>query len=212
MKKSCLSPEAASRNKTQEEDPKYIFFCEKQTGLTRFRAEVKGSLESEAERVAGVLAMQCFVRGQNPDEFMILLPAEKPLADRLVSRANQLLEEGRSIQGPAFLSPRQTEVLHALLRNKANKEIAARMNITIRTVKFHISVLLNKFGVQSRTELARRAASLLRPSLLQELCPAPDSVAIEPGDRALGPIAVKKPLPLAPAARTSRFLGQVLTA
>jgi DNA-binding NarL/FixJ family response regulator len=61
------------------------------------------------------------------------------------------------------LSPREQEVLDALLENLANKEIAGRFNISERTVKFHVSNLLNKFGVRRRADLIllcyqRRAA------------------------------------------------------
>jgi len=45
-----------------------------------------------------------------------------------------------------------------VLSNRANKEIASKLNITVRTVKFHISTLLSKFGVETRTELARLSA------------------------------------------------------
>ena len=54
---------------------------------------------------------------------------------------------------PAGLSPREREVLDALLKNLANKEIGDRLNISERTVKFHVSNLLQKFGVQRRADL-----------------------------------------------------------
>jgi DNA-binding CsgD family transcriptional regulator len=44
-------------------------------------------------------------------------------------------------------------VLDALLENQANKEIANKLNISERTVKFHVSNLLAKFGVQRRNDL-----------------------------------------------------------
>jgi DNA-binding NarL/FixJ family response regulator len=53
----------------------------------------------------------------------------------------------------AGLSRRETDVLDALLRNESNKEIAARLDITERTVKFHVSNLLAKFSVQRRADL-----------------------------------------------------------
>jgi DNA-binding NarL/FixJ family response regulator len=55
--------------------------------------------------------------------------------------------------GPAYLSPREQEVLEALLANMANKEIAQRLSLAERTVKFHVSNVLGKFGVQRRTDL-----------------------------------------------------------
>lgn len=51
------------------------------------------------------------------------------------------------------LSRREQEVLSALLENLANKEIASKFNISERTVKFHVSNLLSKFGVRRRADL-----------------------------------------------------------
>ena len=63
----------------------------------------------------------------------------------------------------ANLSRREQEVLDSLLENLSNKEIASKLNIAERTVKFHVSNLLNKFGVRRRADLIlltfqRRAA------------------------------------------------------
>lgn len=54
---------------------------------------------------------------------------------------------------PTALSPREREVLDSLLKNLANKEIGNLLNISERTVKFHVSNLLQKFGVQRRADL-----------------------------------------------------------
>jgi len=54
---------------------------------------------------------------------------------------------------PAALSRREREVLDALLENLANKEIATKLNISERTVKFHVSNVLAKFGVRRRADL-----------------------------------------------------------
>jgi len=51
------------------------------------------------------------------------------------------------------LSRREQEVLEALLENLANKEIASKLHISERTVKFHVSNLLSKFGVRRRADL-----------------------------------------------------------
>jgi DNA-binding NarL/FixJ family response regulator len=53
----------------------------------------------------------------------------------------------------ALLSRRETEVLEALLDNLSNKEIAQRLHISERTVKFHVSNLLAKYGVTRRSDL-----------------------------------------------------------
>jgi DNA-binding NarL/FixJ family response regulator len=56
-------------------------------------------------------------------------------------------------EGYSDLSRREQEVLDALLENQANKEIASHLNISERTVKFHVSNLLSKFGVRRRADL-----------------------------------------------------------
>ncbi len=53
----------------------------------------------------------------------------------------------------ADLSRREQEVLNSLLENLANKEIGSKLNISERTVKFHVSNLLSKFGVRRRADL-----------------------------------------------------------
>ena len=62
---------------------------------------------------------------------------------------------GRNLKGDlsATLSRREEEVLDSLLQNLANKEIASKLNIAERTVKFHVSNLLSKFGVRRRADL-----------------------------------------------------------
>ena len=50
------------------------------------------------------------------------------------------------------LTPRELEVLQLLSEGLANKEVAARLNISEHTAKFHISSILGKLAVSSRTE------------------------------------------------------------
>lgn len=57
----------------------------------------------------------------------------------------------------AGLSRRQREVFIAVAEDLANKEIADKLKITVRTVKFHISALLTKFGVTDRAGLRKKA-------------------------------------------------------
>ena len=137
-------------------------FCEKSTGVAQFRASSHDDRDSTVERIAGQLAMQCLVRGHDPDDFVVLVPADGKIVGRFLSRAKELLEEGRSVSRPSSLSSRQSEILLSVIHNRANKEIASKLNITVRTVKFHVSSLLNKFGVDNRAELARRATDFLR--------------------------------------------------
>lgn len=212
MKKIRVFGKLAQQEKKQESiKPNFFVFCETTTGVAQFRTESTADPESTVERVAGLLAMQCLVRGQNPSDFQVLVPAETVLMGRLVSRAEELLQEGRSIACPASLSPRQKEVLHSVLSNRANKEIASKLNITVRTVKFHISTLLSKFGVETRLELARRAAGFASPALLEPETVQENSVGEQ---RNPGPVAVdrKAPIPMTNKSQSVRFPGSALMA
>jgi DNA-binding CsgD family transcriptional regulator len=163
VKKVRAFPKLIEQEKQFEtQAPSVFVFCDSNTGMPQFRSESARDIDCTVERVAGQLAMQCLVRGQDPKNFQVLVPAEGSLISRLIARAEELLEEGRSVACPTSLSARQREVLHAVLCNRANKEIASKLNITVRTVKFHISTLLSKFGVESRADLAQRASGFVR--------------------------------------------------
>lgn len=191
----------------EADQPNLFVFCEKSTGVAQFRAHTFEGSGSTLERIASLFAMQCLVRGEEPEDFAILVPADRNLAGHLISRTKDLLEEGREASNPKSLSPRQKEILRSVLCNRANKEIASKLNITVRTVKFHISSLLSKFGVENRTELARKAAGLLRP-LTQE-APNLERPTVENDRRGMGPLIVP---PSNIKARAARFPGRVLTA
>jgi DNA-binding NarL/FixJ family response regulator len=54
---------------------------------------------------------------------------------------------------PNSLSPREVDVLCYLLAGKLNREIAAELSITERTVKVHRGRAMEKLGVQSTAQL-----------------------------------------------------------
>ncbi|MSP13112.1 MAG: response regulator transcription factor [Chloroflexi bacterium] len=53
---------------------------------------------------------------------------------------------------PEALTAREMEVLHLLAQGKTNREIAADLVVTERTVKFHVGSILHKLGAGNRTE------------------------------------------------------------
>lgn len=68
--------------------------------------------------------------------------------------AARLLREVRAPDNPETLTERETEVLRLLAEGQANKEIARSLTIGEKTVKTHVSNILAKLGVQSRTQAA----------------------------------------------------------
>jgi DNA-binding NarL/FixJ family response regulator len=71
--------------------------------------------------------------------------------------AARLMREVRAPDMPEKLSERETDVLRCLAQGKANKEIAREMGITEKTVKSHVSSVLAKLGLSSRTQAALHA-------------------------------------------------------
>jgi DNA-binding NarL/FixJ family response regulator len=76
----------------------------------------------------------------------------------VLSRFVESILGGRKTSGTkaklsGTLSRREQEVMESLMLNLSNKEIASKLNISERTVKFHVSNLLAKHGVRRRADL-----------------------------------------------------------
>jgi DNA-binding NarL/FixJ family response regulator len=74
--------------------------------------------------------------------------------------AARLMREIRAPESPEKLTEREVDVLRLLAQGKANKEIAYILGIGAKTVKSHVSSILAKLGVASRTQAALYAASI----------------------------------------------------
>lgn len=74
--------------------------------------------------------------------------------------AARLLREVRAPESPETLTERESDVLRLLALGKANKEIASELHIGEKTVKTHVSNILAKLGVQSRTQAALYATRI----------------------------------------------------
>jgi DNA-binding NarL/FixJ family response regulator len=67
--------------------------------------------------------------------------------------AAKLVEGATRVQ----LTPREVAALRLIADGKANKEIAAALDISVRTVKTHLAHLFDKLSVTSRTEAIKVA-------------------------------------------------------
>lgn len=153
-----VPPQAVSQAKPADAPSVYLFY-EKTTGTAHFHVEAGPDGELPLDHAAGLLAMHCMVRGQSPSDYLIMVPAAPENLQDLNKRAQKLLDAGHSVKTSVKLTRREEEVLDGILRSLANKEIACELNLSERTVKFHVSSLLSKFKVRSRMELMREASN-----------------------------------------------------
>lgn len=148
------------------------FFYERNTGVAHFHVETDGEGRFPIEQAAGLLAMHCMVRNQAPSDYVVLVKADTRHLENLTEKAQKLLEAGRAVKTHVRLTRREEEVLNGVVRSLANKEIAVSLNLSERTVKFHVSSLLAKFRVRGRMELVREAAQISASNI-----PVPGPVA-----------------------------------
>jgi DNA-binding CsgD family transcriptional regulator len=133
------------------------FFYQKNAGVPHFHVEASSHGRFPVDEAAGLLAMHCLVRGQSPRDYVVMVQASHEALDGLTEKAEKLLQAGHSVGSSVKLTRREEEVFGGVMRSLANKEIAALLNLSERTVKFHVSSLLTKFRVRGRMELAREA-------------------------------------------------------
>jgi len=74
--------------------------------------------------------------------------------------AARLMREVRAPDSPEALTERETDVLRLLAQGKSNKEIAHQLSLSEKTVKTHVSNILAKLGVPSRTQAALYAVRI----------------------------------------------------
>jgi DNA-binding CsgD family transcriptional regulator len=60
-----------------------------------------------------------------------------------------------------LLTPRELEVLGALVQGLSNKAVARKLDISQHTVKFHLEALFRKLGVRSRSQAVIRGLAFL---------------------------------------------------
>ena len=60
----------------------------------------------------------------------------------------------------ATLTPQQLRVLQMLRQGMLNKQIAYELGVSEATVKAHVSAILQKLGVESRTQAVIAAAKI----------------------------------------------------
>jgi len=106
------------------------------------QAGIRAMLPSDISADQLAAALQAAAAG-----LVVLHPTEIPAAFAPAAPTSQSLAEL-----PELLTRREREVLQMLAAGLANKEIAARLNISDHTAKFHVAAILGKLSAATRTE------------------------------------------------------------
>lgn len=103
-------------------------------------------------------------RDASPDQIIAAIHAAAAgLATVPVDAVSTILVAEREPEGEA-LTPREIEVLEMVAEGLSNKQIAAQLNISDHTAKFHVNSILGKLGAGTRAEAVTKG---LRRGLLK---------------------------------------------
>jgi len=117
-------------------------FIEEEKVTAALEAGASGYLlkDADAEEVAAA------IRSAHAGEVHLDAAVARLLAQRMRNR--------RDTEPVEPLTPREKEVLSQLAKGASNKEIAYELSITERTARTHVSNILGKLGLASRTQAA----------------------------------------------------------
>lgn len=126
----------------------------------------------EDEKVVGAIksgAIGYLLKDTQADELCHAIKAAAAGQVQLSPQAAaRLMREVRAPESPEQLTGREAEVLRMLAQGLSNKEIAQALIIGEKTVKTHVSNILAKLGVPSRTQAALYAVRIGLVSLGSE--------------------------------------------
>ncbi|MGF1600420.1 MAG: response regulator transcription factor [Thermosynechococcaceae cyanobacterium] len=99
------------------------------------------------------------VKPFEPDELVAQIEASLKQTARMQQQQNAPIEGEVSINVPfdVDLTPTEQKVIQLVAKGMSNREIAASLSVSQRTVESHVSNMLGKTGLSNRTELARWA-------------------------------------------------------
>lgn len=124
---------------TQHEEQQYV--------LPLLKAGVSGIVLKRALVADLINALRMVIRGET-----FLYPS---LATAMVDAINQ--QDSSSAAGHSSLTLREKEILERIVVGETTPEIAAALNLSVKTVEFHRANLMTKMGARNVADLVREA-------------------------------------------------------
>jgi DNA-binding NarL/FixJ family response regulator len=114
------------------------------------------------DKVTGLTAGADFylVKPFEPEELVALVESSLKQAGRLPKRSTGSHSPDVTpvqVPGNVELTPTELKVVQLVAQGLANREIAAKLNVSQRTIESHVSNMLHKTGLHNRTELTQWA-------------------------------------------------------
>lgn len=127
--------------------------------VASIRAGAAGFVPKHSHREVFRAAFDAIRQGQTfvPDGVEVLPPSAQPVTDR---------EE--ALRRLGLLTRQQGNILQLICEGKLNKQIAFDLNIAETTVKAHVTAIMRKLGVHSRTQAVLIAQEASYSSVLQD--------------------------------------------
>ncbi|QGG80747.1 hypothetical protein GH975_09265 [Litorivicinus lipolyticus] len=134
-----------------EKDPLHVFVIDDnpndEDGLVLLKAGVRGYANSGIEPRLLQAAVQAITRG---DVWVSRRLMQRLVEDLIDGNEREAADDPRLDS----LTPREREIAEIVAEGASNKVIAARLNVTERTVKAHLTSAFQKTGTRDRLELA----------------------------------------------------------
>ncbi len=145
----CDGLEATRRIKADLPDVKIVMLTMAADDDVLFKALKNGASGYLLKSLAGKQFFDLLTEVMRGE--MVLAPS---LAARVLA---EFARQGNSpvVEEEATLTTRQHEVLELVIRGMTNKEIAARLNVSPATVKYHVAQILERLQLKSRYELSQ---------------------------------------------------------
>jgi DNA-binding NarL/FixJ family response regulator len=128
-------------------------------GLPPDRARLRAKLGSAAVELVAEFSTLAAAQAADLDYDAIMIAGDTTASASSIEDGGRKRRSwlGEDDEPQEALTPREVQVLELLAEGLPNKAIAARLNISDQTVKFHVSAICGKLGAANRTDAVRRA-------------------------------------------------------